>query len=108
MAFVIKKGSTYTWPVKFETPISGGKRETNTFDIEFKRSTRTEIAALLDTNDTELARKVIVGWAGIKDEAGAEIPFSEKSLEELLEVPGLSTAVTHAFLQSVSGEKAKN
>jgi hypothetical protein len=49
-----------------------------------------------------------VGWSGINDDHGKEIPFSQKALDELLEVPFLAIAVLKAYMDSIKGAKRKN
>lgn len=111
MAFVLRKGSTYRWPVKFETPADGGKYDKQVFDVEFKRLPDSRIKEVLNNEsakDTEFAREIMTGWAGIKDESGNEVPFSEHALTELFEVPGLAGVIVKTYLESLAGAKAKN
>jgi len=51
---------------------------------------------------------VLVGWAGINDDDGKEVPFSQGALERLLDVPMLATAIATAYFSSLSGVKRKN
>src|SRR6059058_3658975 len=109
--FVLKKGNEYTWPVSFETPSDGGKFDRHSFDCVFRRIPQSKIKEMVSNtgmNDAEFVREVLVGWKGIKDEQGQEIPFSELSLEEILDVPGLSGAIATAYLESIAGAKRKN
>lgn len=114
MAFVLKQSDTYSWPVTFEVPTDGGRHERQTFDGEFKRLPQSrirEMGKLIETNDTtdmEVASEVLVGWSGITDDQGQDVPFSQKALEQLLEVPLLATQVVAAYFQSLSGAKRKN
>jgi hypothetical protein len=71
-----------------------------------------ELQRLEDLGDldriTEIAAGVLVGWSGISDDAGKEIPFSQKALDQLLEVPFLAVAVLKAYMDSLKGAKRKN
>jgi hypothetical protein len=71
-----------------------------------------ELQKLEDLGDldqiTDIARDVLVGWSGINDDHGKEIPFSQKALDELLEVPFLAIAVLKAYMDSIKGAKRKN
>jgi hypothetical protein len=71
-----------------------------------------ELQKLEDLGDldqiTNIARDVLVGWSGINDDEGKEIPFSQKGLDELLEVPFLAIAVLKAYMDSIKGAKRKN
>jgi hypothetical protein len=112
--FVISQKASYTWPVTVEFPTDGGKTDRQTFDAEFKRLTQTrinEIRAAIEANattDTELAREVLVGWEGVTDGNGEAVPFSERSRDQLLDVPLVSAAVIYAWLGSLTGAKRKN
>lgn len=112
--FVISQKTTYTWPVTVEFPTDGGKTEKQTFDAEFKRvpqSRMTEIRAKIesgDITDIELATEVLAGWAGITDDRGEAVPYSEGAREQLLDVPLVASSVVFAWMQSLTGAKRKN
>jgi len=119
MAFVLKQSDTYSWPVTFDVPVDGGRHERQTFDGEFKRLPQSkvgpmvaELNALEDGGEmeriTELACEVLVGWSGVTDDSGKDIPFSQKALEQLLEVPLLAAAVLRSYFDSLKGAKRKN
>ena len=57
---------------------------------------------------TELAKEVMVGWSGINGDDGKEIPYSEKALSQLLEVPLLAVSIVQAYMDSIKGAKRKN
>ena len=119
MAFVLKQSDTYVWPIAFDIPVDGGRHERQTFDGEFKRLPQSKIAPMVaelqkleDLGDldliTEIAGGLLVGWSGINGDDGKEIPFSQKALEQLLEVPFLAVAVLKAYIDSIKGAKRKN
>lgn len=113
MSFVLSQSSTYTWPVAVEFPVDGGKTEKQTFDAEFKRLPQSrirEIAQAIDAGevtDYDIALEVVVGWSGVTD-GSSEIPFSDKALKQLLDVPLVATSIVVAFFNSMSGAKRKN
>jgi hypothetical protein len=112
--FVLKQSDSYSWPVSFEVPIDGGRHERQTFDGEFKRLPQSrirEIGKLIDDGDildSAIAAEVLVGWSGVTDDEGKEIPFSQKSLDQLLDVPLLATSIVVAYFASLQGAKRKN
>lgn len=112
--FVISQKPSYTWPVEVLFPIDGGKTEKQTFDAEFKRMTQSrinEIRSMIERNeitDTELAREVLTGWAGVNDGNGDAVPFTERARDQLLDVPLVAAAVVMAWLGSLTGAKRKN
>lgn len=119
MAFVLKQSDTYSWPVTFDIPVDGGRHERQTFDGEFKRLPQSKIAPMvaeLDRLDsagdldrlTDMAGEVLVGWSGVTDDQGKEVPFSQKALEQLLEVPMLAVMILKAYMESLKGAKRKN
>jgi hypothetical protein len=114
MAFVLKQSDSYSWPVTFNLPVDGGRHERQTFDGEFKRipqSRITEIGGQIkaeEITDADLAAEVLVGWSGVTDNSGAQVPFSQHALEQLLDVPMLAAAITLAYFESLQGAKRKN
>jgi hypothetical protein len=119
MAFVLKQSDTYTWPVTFDVPVDGGRHERQTFDGEFKRLPQSKVGPMVaelqkleDFSDlervTEIAADVLVGWSGINGDDGKEIPYSQKALDQLMEVPLLAVAVLKAYMDSIKGAKRKN
>ena len=111
--FVISQSSSYWWPVKVEVPTDGGKWSTQTFDAEFKRLPQSRIdeirgGASDDMKDGDLAREVVVGWRGINDADGNEVPFSDAMLAKLLDVPTVGAFIVRAYIDSLTGAKRKN
>lgn len=114
MAFVLKQDDRFTWPISFDVPVDGGRHQRQTFDGEFIRLSQSRIrelsAALQDqeTGDQDIAREVLVGWSGITDDDGEEVPFSKAALDRLLDIPMLATAIVTTYFKSLQGAKTKN
>ena len=126
MAFVLKQSDTYVWPVSFDIPTDGGRFTKQTFDAEFKRPTQTRIVEIQESvmqrlraiqndeettgmiTDLEIAGEILVGWAGIEDGKGGEVPYSEKAKDQVLDMPAVSASVVEAFFDSLKGAKRKN
>ena len=112
--FVLSQSGSFTWPVKVQLPVSGGKFETQTFDAEFKRLPKSRIDEVIlliekdEIRDTEFCKEVLVGWKGIQDDKGQEVPFSESARDQLLEVPVVAGALVHSFFGAITGGKLKN
>lgn len=110
--FVLKKDSSYVWPVTVSSPVSGGKFEKQTFDLTFKRLAQSRLKDVLNAeveiSDAEFCREIVLGWAGIKDESGSDVPFSVAALDELLEIPALGKQIVNAYLESLAPAKTKN
>jgi hypothetical protein len=114
MAFVLKQSDSYSWPVTFDIPVDGGRHEAQTFDAQFKRMPQKwirDIAKKIDADkvtDLDVAKEVVVGWSGVTDESGKEVPFSQKALDQLLDVPTLAASVVLSYFGSIAGAKQKN
>ncbi len=113
--FIIDQSQTYTWPVEVEFPVDGGKTRKETFDGEFKRLSESRIREIQDqinnneiVHDKILAREILVGWKGVVDNKGEEVPFSQAGLDKLLEVPLVATAIVRSFYKSHAGARIKN
>lgn len=119
MAFVLKQSDTYSWPVAFDVPVDGGRHERQTFDGVFKRLPQSRVGPMVaelqqldDLSDlervTEIAKEVLVGWAGVTGDDAKEIPYSEQALAQLLEVPLLAVSIIKSYMDSIKGAKRKN
>lgn len=111
--FKITQTPTYFWPVKVKLPTDGGQFEEQTFDAKFKRLPQSEVdtmrADVLDgkASDIPLARKLLVGWKGVMS-GEDDVPFSETARDQVLDIPGVATAVVVAFVESLSGARRGN
>jgi hypothetical protein len=126
MAFILKQSDTYNWPVPFDVPTDGGRFLKQSFDAEFKRPTQTRIVEIQESvmarlraiqndqdtdgmiTDQQIAGEVLVGWTGIDDGEGGEVPFSEKAKAQVLDVPSVAASIVEAFFDSLKGAKRKN
>ena len=112
--FVLSQSETYNWPVPVEFPVDGGRFEKQTFDAEFRRLTQPRIREIWDAiqtgeiDDDGLCAEVLVGWTGIKDADGSDVPFSETAKANLLKMPLVSGAIVSAWLDSLAKGKRKN
>lgn len=112
--FKIVQPTEYSWGITVELPADGGRIEKQTFDGVFKRVTQTrlgEIQKSIEQNemrDVDLAREVLIGWKGVIDSSGEEVPFTESNRDQLLDIPMVAAAVVIAFMQSIAGIKRKN
>lgn len=125
MAFVLKSKNSYHWPVTIELPAEG-KHERSTFEAEFKQLPQSRVTEIVvsaqrlkiavERNEPidglmmeqEIAGEILIGWKGILDEDGKEIPFSESAKTDLLEVPTVAQAIVGAYGESVNKARSKN
>lgn len=123
MAFVLKQKATYVWPVPLVIPVDGGRREKYTFDGEFRRLPQTRINEIIKLaramelgrvdddealDDKAAAAEILAGWAGVTDDDGKEIPFSEAALNQLLEIPTVAGQIIRAWFNSMELAKKGN
>lgn len=113
--FKLDASESYTWPVTVERPEDGGRTSKYTFDATFKRITTDESTDIMrrfadsSINDATLVREVLVGWKGIGDKNGDEVPFSEDALTKAINILGFPRGVVLAWIESVSPKgKQKN
>ena len=114
MAFVVAQSSSYIWPVAVEFPVDGGRFDKQTFDVQFKRVSQDRIRQVWDLiqagdiDDDTLCREMVVGWSGIQDAKGGDVPYSDKALNDLLLIPLVSAAIVSSWLESLTKAKRKN
>jgi hypothetical protein len=114
MAFVLSQSESYTWPVAVEFPIDGGRFDKQTFDVQFKRLPQVRIREIWDAiqagemTDDDLCNEVVIGWSGVQDAKGEDVPFSEKAKADLLNVPLVASSIVTAWLDSLAKAKRKN
>jgi hypothetical protein len=115
MAFKLSLSESYRWPVAVEIPIDGGRFDKQTFDAEFKRLPQDRNNQILEDarsgviTDQDVCGEILVGWSGVLDDDGKEVPFSEGAKSQIMSVPQLAAAVVMAYFQSMQGAaKRKN
>lgn len=115
MAFILDDlDDTFDWKVKLPIPTKN-KRETHTFTATFKRITQDrfeELARLQNEEgmtNTQIVKEIMVGWSGMQDKEGNELPFTESKLDKLLNVAGASAFIANSFSEAYTGGlKRKN
>lgn len=122
MALVLKDSDSYTWPIVYRQPVSGGRREKQEFEAEFQRLPQSRINAIqelaqkridndpdaTDISDVSIADEVLVGWEGIVDGDGEPIGYSKSTKAQLLELPMMAGTLIEAYFTSLVEEKRKN
>lgn len=115
MGFIIKQSDSYVWPVSVELASNNisGTFEKHTFDVEFKRVPQSRVEKIIADSqqdavrDRQIVEELVVGWKGVTDGEN-DLPFSQKNLGTLMDIPGVERAVIVAWLDSLSGAKRKN
>ena len=115
MSFVLEEDpASIFWPVKFDVGQSGGTYRRMTFEAEFRVIGNEELQELFNPDgevaksDYEWATQVLIGWRGIQDKEGEEVPFTTKNLKALIDKPGIAKAIADALIESRGKAKLKN
>jgi hypothetical protein len=129
MAFVLDTASSYSWPVEFDIPGDGGRRVRQSFDAEFDRVDQAECEEIIAGvrqrealqeagqevpdelerfDPVAIARRLMVGWGGIKDANGEEVPFTDATVMRVLRTPTVAVMIVRAWVDSLAGKKSKN
>ena len=108
--FKLVQPETVTWPVHVRIPADGGKTLKATFDAEFVLLNQDAIdATLADAgDDVEFICNVVVGWSGVQDEEGNELPFSHDACRRMAKIPYVRRAMMKAFWDATLGAVEKN
>jgi len=119
MKFCLKEEIQYWWPVSVSTPHPSrpGSFETSTLEMQFRALNEDEIrdfaakSAKLPPDEREkgqhdLMLSAILGWRGVVDESGQEIPFSTTSLHQAFRSAAFRAGVYAAYHRSISGQDA--
>lgn len=81
------------------------------FLATFKALKLSEIQALQDgsySDPDDLVLKFLVGWSGVLDEEGKEIPFSPEEVREACDVlPSFSGQLTNSYVSAMLDTTAK-
>lgn len=59
--------------------------------------------------DAEWLNQVVVGWSGVADPAGADVPYTLEALAALLDAyPAAGRQIYESYLEALTGERRKN
>lgn len=92
------------WPVEIYKPLDGGKTQRHTFRADFLVLPLDELSQV---EDDDLSR-VIVGWSGVADHEGTEIPYSPEALQKLLRISYVRVGLLAAYRNCLAGYRVKN
>ncbi len=111
--FKIAQNPSYKWPVAVHIPADGGKFVKATFTAEFRALAQSEMDNVLadirdGDRDADFAGECLIGWSGVQDADGADLPFSDEAKARLLNIPYVRAAVVAAFFDSITGGRRKN
>lgn len=104
--FKLDLSPSYFYPVKLPLLDADGKLETRVFDARFRRYTQAQgeelareaTAGRLD--DRQLVEQALVGWRGLQDADGNDLPYTPENLAVVLAIAGMRAALVSSFLES--------
>lgn len=110
--FKIAQNPTYQWPVTVHIPQDGGKFMKATFTAEFRALAQERIDAVIaeargGDSDADLMSECLIGWSGVADADGTDLPYSDEAKARLLDIPYVRAALATAFFASISGDEAR-
>ena len=100
MGFVVKQPETIGLDVNVKLP-DGSKQS---FSIEAKYLSMSERKAFLkeinesEIEDIDVFKRLIVGWRGVREESGEDIPYGTEALERLVDIPCVYDAMMNAIV----------
>lgn len=89
-------------------------------EMTFKHKGRTALDAWMkkpallrvegkSISDAEYLAEVVVGWSGVKDDDGNDVPFTVENLEKLIEAyPASGQEIFSAYVAQLTEARAKN
>jgi hypothetical protein len=108
--FKVARKRTVKWPVTVSIPQDQGKTTKATFTAEFELLDQQRIDDIVmgrDPEQPDLLAAALIGWEGVADEAGNELPFTPENKRALLEITYVRTAILVAHAQLHRGEAAR-
>ncbi|MBL8387011.1 MAG: hypothetical protein JNK17_02120 [Hydrogenophaga sp.] len=110
MAFSFKKAEAPRFAAKVEVPVPNerGGHDKQSFTAFFKRTSTDELRAIGEQGmtDADLIRDRLVGWEMKDAETNEDVPFTQETLEAVLQIQPCPKYIALAFWQHVSGGKS--
>lgn len=106
--FTLELSDTYYREVTLHLADEDGRTKAFTFDVQFKRLSTDEHAALMKRvadermSDAQVAAEIVVGWRKVFTGQGVPRPFTPEALQLMLQINGAGTAICKSYLDSVA------
>ena len=114
MPFTLTSKPTYRFKVTIRRPAGDGSGGWDSFEFlaEFRHLPQPDIDALFasppEGGDRGVLDRVLVGWSGVKQPDGTDLPADDVGRTALLAEPGVQRALVAAWIESVARGPAKN
>lgn len=107
MAFTLVPTEKFKATVTVNVTQANGGWKHESFIGEFLRTPEAQRQELMDLQNVDMVRRVLVGWT-MRDESGADVPFTPENLNAFCQLTGAVRETVLAYWQHNVGAKAKN
>lgn len=112
MSFRLTVSDTVTVPVNGNMPDAAGKPARFSFTLKARRLSLSELRSLTEGDDRTAPQFLldnVIGWEGVLDEDGNQVPFARAALEQMLEILGMASLILGAYVEACGAKgTAKN
>ena len=110
MSVRLNTSKTFKTKVRFNLTTETGKDEEQSFQAEFKRLSREDVEALVQSGkkDAEMLADVLVGWDMTNADDKTAVPFNDDTFKAFLTIPGVAGVSMMRFIETVGASKTKN
>ena len=110
MSCVLSEEHSFGWPVTIRVPSDDGAFKEQKLRVRFLTLSQDEFAAAISDQqfaDHELLSRALKGWDGVVDADNQPVIFDEENKARLLSLPFARIALAEAFMEAMSGQKAR-
>ena len=106
--FKFEKNPVFTWPVKVQVPVDGGKYEEQVFTARWQLQDADELRAAQTALGADgvkvLFERALKGWStDLRDEADNPIPFTPENVDACRRAPHVKTALVLSYWSAADG-----
>ncbi|MFN3303042.1 MAG: phage tail assembly chaperone [Roseateles sp.] len=98
----------FTWTVRVPVPGNDDYAHAE-LPLTFQAVDQPELDELQNGGklQADIVRRVVVGWPGLKDAHGSDVPFSPEALEKLMAAPMVRVAIVATYFAAMTGTAAR-
>lgn len=104
--FKIQQNPEFSHKVKVRVPVDGGFADQE-FTARFRVLPWSKVQAH-DNDPAEQLRCILVGWEGIADDDGNDVPYSDAAREQLIDLIYVRLALLRTYTDAVVKARAGN
>jgi hypothetical protein len=109
--FKLSTKTSYKRKINIRIPLDLGKVDKASFVVEFRLLPVSEIKDTLeqaknqDLTDEDILQQNILGWSGVCDDSGEEMPFTDDNLELILDISYVRKPLMDALMEDMLGKE---